>query len=103
MELFASSFAEDLHTVVLTQNYRSVQNVLDASMTLIENNGNSRLVNQLPGLSKHRLPAMINSRHSTSPGNTSLQHQSRRNGRYYTRSRKAGKPGRNARQNCHHL
>ncbi|WP_295126540.1 ATP-dependent DNA helicase [uncultured Chitinophaga sp.] len=53
MELFASSFAEDLHTVVLTQNYRSVQNVLDASMSLIENNGNSRLVNQLPGLSKH--------------------------------------------------
>jgi DNA helicase-2/ATP-dependent DNA helicase PcrA len=52
MEQFAGGFAETLLTIVLTQNYRSVQNILDASMTLIDNNGNSRLVNQLPGLSK---------------------------------------------------
>lgn len=52
MEQFAGGFAETLRTIVLTQNYRSVQNILDTSMTLIENNGNSRLVNQLPGLSK---------------------------------------------------
>lgn len=52
MEQFASGFAETLRTIVLTQNYRSVQNILDASMSLIDNNGNSRLVNQLPGLSK---------------------------------------------------
>lgn len=52
MEQFAGGFAETLRTIVLTQNYRSVQNILDASMTLIDNNGNSRLVNQLPGLSK---------------------------------------------------
>ncbi|WP_343669514.1 ATP-dependent DNA helicase [Chitinophaga sp.] len=52
MEQFAGSFAETLRTIVLTQNYRSVQDILDASMTLIDNNGNSRLVNQLPGLSK---------------------------------------------------
>jgi len=52
MEQFAGSFANTLLTIVLTQNYRSVQNILDASMTLIEHNGDSRLVNQLPGLSK---------------------------------------------------
>lgn len=55
MEQFASGFAQDLLTVVLTQNYRSVQNVLDASMTLISNNEGSRLVDQLPGLSKQLL------------------------------------------------
>jgi DNA helicase-2/ATP-dependent DNA helicase PcrA len=52
MEQFAGGFAATLRTIVLTQNYRSVQNILDVSMTLIDNNGNSRLVNQLPGLSK---------------------------------------------------
>lgn len=52
MEQFASSFLDTLRTIVLTQNYRSVQNILDISMSLIDNNGNSRLVNQLPGLSK---------------------------------------------------
>ncbi|ASZ10508.1 ATP-dependent helicase [Chitinophaga pendula] len=52
MEQFASSFVDTLRTIVLTQNYRSVQNILDISMALIDNNGNSRLVNQLPGLSK---------------------------------------------------
>lgn len=52
MEQFAGSFAETLLTIVLTQNYRSVQNILDTSMTLIDHNGDSRLVNQLPGLSK---------------------------------------------------
>ncbi|WPQ64369.1 ATP-dependent DNA helicase [Chitinophaga sancti] len=52
MEQFAGGFAETLLTIVLTQNYRSAQNILDVSMTLIDNNGDSRLVNQLPGLSK---------------------------------------------------
>ncbi|HEY1165099.1 MAG TPA: ATP-dependent helicase, partial [Chitinophaga sp.] len=52
MEQFAGSFAETLLTIVLTQNYRSVQPILDISMSLIDNNGQSRLVNQLPGLSK---------------------------------------------------
>ncbi|WP_143308372.1 ATP-dependent helicase [Chitinophaga vietnamensis] len=52
MEQFAGGFSDTLRTIVLTQNYRSVQNILDTAMTLIDNNGNSRLVNQLPGLSK---------------------------------------------------
>ena len=52
MEQFAASFAADLRTIVLTQNYRSVQNILNASMSLISQNKGSRLVDQLPGLSK---------------------------------------------------
>ncbi|AWO01639.1 DNA helicase UvrD [Chitinophaga alhagiae] len=52
MEEFARKFSDDLRAVVLTQNYRSVQNVLDISMTLIEKNEGSRLVDKLPGLSK---------------------------------------------------
>lgn len=52
MEEFARKFSDDLRAVVLTQNYRSVQNVLDISMTLIDRNAGSRLVDKLPGLSK---------------------------------------------------
>ncbi len=53
MAQFADTFADTLQTIVLTRNYRSVQSILDVSMSLIENNGEARLVNQLPGLSKH--------------------------------------------------
>ncbi len=48
---FADSYQEDLLTVVLTNNYRSVQPILDISKTLIDRN-EERLVNQIPGLSK---------------------------------------------------
>lgn len=48
---FAGNYANDLRTVVLTDNYRSTQPILDISKTLIANN-EERLVNQLPGLSK---------------------------------------------------
>ena len=48
---FASNYANDLRTIVLTNNYRSTQPILDISKTLIGNN-EERLVNQLPGLSK---------------------------------------------------
>ena len=48
---FANDYAKDLLTVVLTNNYRSTQPVLDISRTLIERN-QERLVNQIPGLSK---------------------------------------------------
>ncbi|HEY0273872.1 MAG TPA: ATP-dependent DNA helicase [Chitinophaga sp.] len=57
MAQFAESFADTLRTIVLTQNYRSVQEILDVSMTLIEHNGPSRLVNQLEGLSKNLVAA----------------------------------------------
>ena len=48
---FADSYKDDLLTVVLTNNYRSTQPILDISKTLIDRNFD-RLVKQLPGLSK---------------------------------------------------
>ncbi|MHA4810473.1 ATP-dependent helicase [Flavitalea flava] len=49
---FANHYQKDLLTVVLTHNYRSTQPILDISRTLIDKN-RERLVNQIPGLSKH--------------------------------------------------
>lgn len=49
---FAHQYHKDLLTVVLTHNYRSTQPILDISRTLIDKN-QERLVNQIPGLSKH--------------------------------------------------
>ncbi len=48
---FASTYAKDLITIILTHNYRSVQPILDISKTLIEKN-DGRLVKTLDGLSK---------------------------------------------------
>jgi ATP-dependent DNA helicase UvrD/PcrA len=45
---FADSYKNDLLTVVLTDNYRSVQSILDISKTIIDKN-KGRLINQ-PGL-----------------------------------------------------
>lgn len=53
---FANSFAQQLQTVVLTNNYRSVQPILDISKAIIEKN-NQRLVNQIPNLSKDIIAA----------------------------------------------
>ena len=61
MMQFANSYKNDLLTVVLTNNYRSTQSILDASKTVIERN-DERLVKQLPGLSKELIasrPEMI--------------------------------------------
>jgi DNA helicase-2/ATP-dependent DNA helicase PcrA len=51
---FAESYQQDLLTVVLTQNYRSTQPILDVSKTLINRN-EERLVKQIEGLSKELL------------------------------------------------
>ena len=51
---FADSYKEDLLTVVLTNNYRSTQPILDVSKTLINRN-DERLVNKIEGLSKELL------------------------------------------------
>lgn len=48
---FASQYQQDLITVVLTNNYRSTQPILNISKSLIDRN-DERLVKQLPGLSK---------------------------------------------------
>ncbi|MDE3236852.1 MAG: ATP-dependent helicase [Bacteroidota bacterium] len=62
MLAFAENYQKDLITVVLTNNYRSVQPVLDVSKSLIDKNS-ERLVTQLPGLSKDLKathPSLIN-------------------------------------------
>jgi len=48
---FAGNYKNDLLTVVLTNNYRSTQPILDISKTLINRN-DERLVKKIPGLSK---------------------------------------------------
>ncbi len=48
---FASSYQNDLLTIVLTNNYRSTQPILDVSKTLIDRN-EERLINQVEGLTK---------------------------------------------------
>lgn len=53
---FAESYQQDLLTVVLTDNYRSTQPILDISKTLIDRN-EERLVNQIDGLSKKLVSA----------------------------------------------
>ncbi|WP_235921104.1 ATP-dependent helicase [Foetidibacter luteolus] len=54
MLAFADSYKKDLLTVVLTNNYRSTQPILDVSKSIIEKN-NERLVKQIDGLSKNLL------------------------------------------------
>ena len=49
---FANSYQKDLLTIVLTDNYRSTQPILDVSKSIIEKNAD-RLVNQLKGLNKN--------------------------------------------------
>ena len=51
MLAFADSYKKDLLTVVLTNNYRSTQPILDVSKTLINRN-EERLIKQIKGLSK---------------------------------------------------
>ncbi len=51
MESFANEYA-DLLKIVLTNNYRSTQGILNISKTLIERN-NERLINKFEGLSKN--------------------------------------------------
>ena len=51
MLAFAHKYGKDLEKVVLTNNYRSTQPILDVSMSLIDRN-QERLVKQIDGLSK---------------------------------------------------
>ena len=59
---FANSYKNDLLTVVLTNNYRSVQSILDVSKTIIDKN-NDRLINQVEGLSKELLSSNTKIKH----------------------------------------
>lgn len=61
---FADSYKNDLMTVVLTNNYRSTQPILDASKAIINRN-EERLVRQLEGLSKELIASNIKINHLT--------------------------------------
>jgi DNA helicase-2/ATP-dependent DNA helicase PcrA len=61
---FANSYRESLLTVVLTNNYRSTQPILDISRTLIGRN-EERLVNQIDGLSKELISSHPDARSLT--------------------------------------
>jgi len=55
---FANTYTKELKTVVLTNNYRSTQPILDISKTLIDRN-EERLVKQIDGLSKELLSSNL--------------------------------------------
>jgi len=59
---FADNYKEYLLTVVLTNNYRSTQPILDVSKTLINRN-EERLVKQIPNLSKELLSSNLRINH----------------------------------------
>src|SRR5664279_4030342 len=61
---FANSYKNDLLTVVLTSNYRSVQSILDVSKTIIDKNID-RLINQMDGLTKQLLSSNEKIKHLT--------------------------------------
>jgi len=52
MHEFRESYKDDLMTVVLTNNYRSTQPILDISKTLVDKN-EERLIRKIEGLTKH--------------------------------------------------
>jgi len=61
---FADNYQKDLLTVVLTNNYRSTQPILDISKSLIDRN-EERLVKQIEGLSKELLSSKEKLKHLT--------------------------------------
>ncbi len=61
---FAARYQKDLLTVVLTDNYRSTQPILDISKTLISAN-TERLVNRMEGLNKELLSSHERNRYLT--------------------------------------
>ncbi|WP_018629659.1 ATP-dependent helicase [Niabella aurantiaca] len=61
---FAQQYQDALKTVVLTNNYRSIQPILDVSKSVISGN-RERLVTQLPGLSKELAAANATINHLT--------------------------------------
>jgi DNA helicase-2/ATP-dependent DNA helicase PcrA len=67
---FADGFGKELITVVLTNNYRSTQPILDISKSLIDRNS-ERLVQQMEGLSK----TLLSEQHAVK--NLSLAHSAR--------------------------
>ena len=65
---FARKYEPNITKIVLTQNYRSTQVVLDGAKTLIENN-RKRLVNSFPELSKDLAASGANRHYAATPIN----------------------------------
>jgi len=63
---FANSYKQSLMMVVLANNYRSTQPILDISATLISRN-EERLINQLPGLVKQLISSNLRVKQLTHP------------------------------------
>lgn len=59
MQEFADSYTADLVKVVLTNNYRSTQPILNVSKALIDRNV-ERLINKIPGLTKDLISSNTN-------------------------------------------
>ena len=57
MVQYQNKYQHDLLTIVLENNYRSTQPILDVSTALINNN-QKRLINQIPGLTKNLIAAL---------------------------------------------
>lgn len=66
MYKFADLYSQQLLTVVLTNNYRSTQPILEAAKTIIEPN-KERLIHQIPGLSKNLVAANTGINHLKHP------------------------------------
>lgn len=62
MQAFAQGYGEDLLTVVLTNNYRSAQPILDISKALIDRN-EERLVKKIKGLTKELVASRAETGH----------------------------------------
>ncbi len=62
MMMFADSYKDVLLTVVLTDNYRSIQPILNVSKTIIDQN-NDRLVKRLENLSKDLVASRVDILH----------------------------------------
>jgi DNA helicase II / ATP-dependent DNA helicase PcrA len=56
---FATTYLQQLETIVLIENYRSVQPILDVSKSIIDKNF-QRLINKIPNLSKNIVTANKN-------------------------------------------
>jgi DNA helicase-2/ATP-dependent DNA helicase PcrA len=54
---FQMQFKEDIVNIVLENNYRSTQPILDASTQVINQN-QERLINKIPGLSKNLIASL---------------------------------------------
>ncbi len=71
---FDDTYKDTIKRIVLTDNYRSSQDILNISKSLIDNN-QERLINYIPGLSKDLQAQGINAKHPVVPQIIEYQNQ----------------------------